>query len=503
MASDKQLIKDFKAHCAYVREATSGGFEPGEKAKQERIERAKKDVKFMVEHYFPHYATAECADFHIYFANKVKREQTFKGFAQWGRGLAKSVWVDVLLPFWLFINDEIHFMVLIGDNETKAKVLLSDLQAEFENNKRLIHDFGEEKIVGSWEKGDFKTKSGFIGKSLGMGQSVRGLRIGAQRPDYCVVDDIETKDINKSPKRQDETATWIERQLIPTMDGPTRRFIQANNRFAPRMIQTVLQEKHPGWFVHDVPAYNEVTYKPTWHQKYDDDYYKNLESDDEIGVLAARAEYNNKPHVEGKIFTDEQIQWAKLPRIDHFELIVGHWDVAYAGTPTSDFNAVRVWGLKDGKFYQIDSYVKQSKMKAAIQWMSQYQRSLPKSARIHWRFEAQFWNDEVERTIREVEAEARINLGLVKVDTPKGKKIDRILTLQPYYQNSRIYHNEKNKSHNDSQEGLAQLKGIEPGYSGHDDAPDADQQAIEYLSMFNRSMESPAILGERTHRDSW
>ena len=123
-------------------------------------------------------------------------------------------------------------------------------------------------------------------------------------------------------------------------------------------------------------------------------------------------------------------------------------------------------------------------MREALCWMADFQINLPDTVIVHWRFESQFWNDEVERTIREVEDQYRIKLNLVKVDTPRLKKYDRILTLQPYYQNGRIYFNSAKKSHHSTQTGIAQLLGIEPGYKTHDDAPDADEQAIKWLSSW-------------------
>jgi predicted phage terminase large subunit-like protein len=178
------------------------------------------------------------------------------------------------------------------------------------------------------------------------------------------------------------------------------------------------------------------------------------------------------------------IQFAKLPRLNSFEIIIGRWDVAYAGTPTSDFNAVRVWGLKNKRFYYIDGFVKQSKMKAAVEWMATFQKELPNTVIVHWGFEAQFWNDEVLRTIEEVEKEHQIVLNISKIERPKVRKYDRILSLHPYYQNGKIYYNEKLKHDSSCQIGIAQLKGIEPGYKGHDDAPDADEMSISELSKY-------------------
>lgn len=478
---DKIAQKRFLERIALIK-ASGGAIDPNETKDQklQRIEKAKKDFSFMVSYYFPHYATYETPDFHIEFNSMVKKDPLFKGFAEWGRGLAKSVDCDTLLPFWLWMNGDPMYQVIIGNSHKKAIQLLADLRAEMEGNPRINADFGEQKTQGSWEEGFFITKGGFIGQALGLGQSVRGLRVKNLRPTYIVADDCETKDTIKNEKRQDEVVDWILYDLIPTMDGNYRRFIYANNAAFPVMISKKLQELNPKWKVHRVAAYDPVTYKPRWKAKYNDNYYKTLE--EEIGILPVRAEFNNEPHLKGKIFTDEQLFWDKLPRMDHFECIVGHWDVAYSGSATGDYNAVRIWGLKNKKFYLIHCFVKKSKMRAAVEYIADFQENLPEGVRVHWRFESQFWNDEVERTIREVEESYLLDLRMTKVETPRIKKYDRIVSMHPYYQNGRIIWNVKLKSHPDTQVGMSQLFGIEPGYNGNDDAPDADEQCINYLS---------------------
>lgn len=497
MASNRDLLKRWNEHCAMVRASTSITFDESIAEKTVRIEHLKKDVKAMVEYYFPHYATAECAPFHIKFANAVKKNKRFKGHAEWGRGLAKSVWLDVIIPFWLWMNDEAHYVVVIGKNETAAAELLMDLQAEFESNMKIKSDFGDQKIVGSWEDGNFRTKSGFIGKSLGMGQSVRGLRVGSQRPDLCIWDDLDDRSLTKNPKRQREVADWIDRAVLGTMDGSIRRGMGANNKFAPNMIHDILRERHPNWFWHTVNAYNPVDYSPTWSTKYPPNYYREIEED--MGRLAALAEYNNTPHTEGTIFKEEQISWGKMPQIRSMKAIVGHWDIAYAGTATADFNAVKVWGYHDELYWYIEGFVKQTKMRAAVQYMCNVQKRF-KDIHVYWQFESQFWNDEVQRTIREVERQEGISLNLVKIDIPKGHKYDRILTLQPYYQNNRIRYNDKMKADNDTQVGIAHLMGIEPGYKTPDDSPDADQQAISRLSAMYKQANNTVILGKRKNK---
>ena len=498
--AEKQARDQYLEKVKFARAGSS--VNPFETPEEQRraIERAKKDVEFMVRRYLPHYATSQCADFQIRLANRVAREQQCRELVRWGRGLAKSVWCDLIIPLWLWMRGEKIYLVIVGNNYDKAEQLLGDIQSEFEGNPQLIHDFGEMKQRGSWELGDFKTADNrFIGKAIGMGESPRGLRIGNLRPNMIVPDDLEDKDTVKNPKRQDEVVTWIEKDLIPTMDGPIQRYMHPNNDFAPRTIQNQLEKRHPKWHVDQVKAYDKVTYAPAWHQKYDAGYYREREED--IGVLAAHAEYLHEPHVEGKVFTEKLFQWAPPPKWNALQLLVGHWDVAYSGN--NDYNAVPVWGLRGHQFWKMKSFCAQCKMEDAIRFMYDFENTLPQGVVIHWRVEEQFWNDPVRQAIDKVRDERGRWLNLAVAQRSKVKKFDRLMSMHPYYQNGRIWYNTNERYSAGFQESTSQLMGIEPGYNCHDDGPDADQQAVEYLAQFVTYTDNGStrveLGGERRH----
>ena len=478
---EKKLIDQYRKKLEAARNgAAVNPFEtPSEKAL--RIEALKKDVGKFVAYYFSRYATSESADFQIKLAKRVAANPKCMELVRWGRGLAKSVWSDLIIPLWLWTRGEKIYIVIVGNNETKASQLLSDIQVEFEANPRFRHDFGDQKLLGSWEKGDFQTKDGrFMGKALGMGQDPRGLRIGALRPNYIVADDLEDKDTVKNPKRQDEIVDWILGALIPCMDGPVRRYLHPNNDFAPRTIQNCLEKKSDKAHVDLVKAYDKATYKPAWYQKYDDDYYR--EQEEIIGIIPAHAEYLHEPRIQGKVFTEALFQYGKPPRIDHFTMLTAHWDVAYSGN--NDYNSVSVWGLNGRDFWKLKAFCKQCKMEEAVRFMFAYQESLPPSVMMQWRVEAQFWNDPVRQAIDKVVAEQGKWLNISIVQRSRANKFDRLMSMHPYYQNGRIYFNINEQYNNNFQTSTAQLMGIEPGYRTHDDGPDSDQQAVEYLAQF-------------------
>jgi len=495
---DKEAQKRYQALVKRITESNAVNAFESKNDQELRINACKADFKKAVETYFKHYAESETPSFHIRIARKVRRNPKYKGWLKWARGHAKSVVALVLLPLWLWMNGDIKFLVVVGQNESKAAILLGDLQAEFEHNQLLIHDFGVQKVTGSWEDSMFVTASGFKAKAIGMGQDPRGLRVGADRPDYIVADDWETKETAKNPRRQDEYAEWFLRGVIPSMDNKNRRVLIAQNHWTPRMIFSKIVEENKSWDIDRLDGYNPVTHEPTWKEKYERWFFKEVEG--EIGTIRALAEYNNTPHVEGKMFLDEYIQWSPLPRLKSMDAVIGRWDVAYGGTPTSDTSAIRIWGLKDGKKYLIDCFVKPAKLKMALQWIAMFQKNLPNGVAIQIGFESQFWNEEVYRNIKEVEDEHKIILNLTKIDRRTGNKYDHMMTMLPQYQNGRVYYNEKLKSHNDTQTGLAQLKGLEPGYKTKDDAPDADVYAFDHLDLFTSSKQSTHRIHKRESR---
>lgn len=449
------------------------------KEKEERIAHLKKDFKAMVKYYFPAYAESETPNFHVKHAKRMLKNRRIRVWTMWPRGHAKSVVNNLLIPFWLWMNGETRFFLIIGENQEKAELLLDDLRAEFEANEMIINDFGVQKTLGDWSSGSFSTKNGFIGKALGMGQSPRGIRVKNKRPDLIGGDDWENEQTVKNPKRQKALAKWFLGSILGTMDVGARRVTISQNKFADQMIFDLVTAENDTWIIDKVIAFDPATYETiAWKEKYDRQHWVDVIA--EMTLIIALAEYCHQPYVEGAEFKDEMIQWVKLPPLNKMDAIIGIWDVAHSASATADFNAVRLWGTKGGDKYLIDCYVKRSRKKGAIRWIAEVQKRSP--VNILFKYEAQFWNEDLQRDIKEVEEEVKYSLNLIKMERSTENKFNRIIsTLLPQYTNGRVYYNIKLKAHNDTQEGLKQLKGIEPGYSGKDDAPDADSYAFKEL----------------------
>src|SRR4030042_2344159 len=131
---DKIAFERYRAKIQRIRSGAPVNPLETEEEKKERIEAVKTDICLFVEYYLPHYATSKSASFQLRLAKRVAKKQVLYDLVRWGRGLAKSGWCDIMIPLWLWTRGDISYMVIVGNNFDKAKILLSDLQAEFEAN---------------------------------------------------------------------------------------------------------------------------------------------------------------------------------------------------------------------------------------------------------------------------------------------------------------------------------------------------------------------------------
>ena len=218
-AEQKAAIEKWKEHCREVQSMTEISLAVAKESPVERDKRIKRllsNYDEFCEYYFPHFLTLRDkttgevirtihnAPFHTKAAVKIKNTPNLKAVFKWPRGHAKSTHIGIFIPLWLIFQPKrlINFMVTVGKSEDSAVRLLGDLQAELEFNQKLIADFGEQKNLGSWIEGEFKTRGGAKFLAVGRGQSPRGLREREARPDYIVIDDLDDDELCRNEKRE-------------------------------------------------------------------------------------------------------------------------------------------------------------------------------------------------------------------------------------------------------------------------------------------------------------
>jgi phage terminase large subunit-like protein len=115
------------------------------------------------------------------------------------RGSGKSTIHFLVIPLWLAATGRRRFIAAFSESATQAELHLSTLKVELARNARLREDYPElcraGKMPGGGNVADNQglrvSANGFAFAARGIDASSLGLKVGDQRPDHLLFDDIE------------------------------------------------------------------------------------------------------------------------------------------------------------------------------------------------------------------------------------------------------------------------------------------------------------------------
>lgn len=495
---DKQqerLLAQYEKHCQHVAKATliALGEKPAEKAK--RMRELESDYIRWFEYYFPHYAKVKCAPYHKRLANRIIKNRKSKTLAEIYRSGAKSVHIDMGIPIFLMVKGELRFMLLIGETDPKGKQLLGDLQAELEFNQRFLNDYGRKFKKGDWADGDFYTTDGVRFKSLGFGMSPRGLREGAQRPDYIAVDDVDTKKHVNNDRLMREAVDYIMEEVMACFDAADdsiERFVFANNNFHKNSITNRLKQEFLAYIKQDkedgrasqyevisVAAVKDlVTFEPTWKEKATAEYWRNKYTKRPRSFLR---EYMHMHVQEGKIFKPEFFQWKKMLPLSRYDALVIYGDLSYKDQ--GDYKAFVMLGKLGRELHFIHVYLRQASRRNAAQWLYDlWERRKLYNYNVKVKIEGLFAMDEFVSEFDHEGDERGYHIPVIADKRGKANKYDRIESTEGYFERRWVFFNEDEKDHMDQRELIDQYLAFEKGSNANDDGPDAGHGAIDEVN---------------------
>jgi len=465
-----------------------------EKAK--RIKALLDDYDAFVSYYFPQWATSNCGDFHIKAANKTAREDKLMAVFEWARGHAKSTHFDIMIPLWLKAKGLLHVMVLVGKNEKNAQTLLADLQAELQNNRRYIADFGEQVMFGNWEEGRFATMDGCGFFALGRGQSPRGIRFRHNRPDYIVLDDVDDDELARNPDRVSKIYDWAMNALYFSMDMGRGRFITVGNRISQNSIIARMAENKEVYH-NKVNALNKDG-KPAWKEKYTKQEIEAVIN--KLGYRASQQELFNNPITEGAIFKRDWIRYENPPRINHFDAVVSYCDPSFKNSATSDYKAIITVGRKGKHYWILDAYVRKSSVNEMVRYWYDYHENLPTTATVTYYMEANFLQDLIFDEFQQEGVNRGWQFPIRPDKRKKPDKFARIEGISPLFERGLVLFADKLKKCHDTEILIEQLLSFEKGSRSHDDAPDALEGSIWMLNRSSRINRSNYRIQSRQQR---
>ena len=516
-AAEKKLaFEQWKEHCKRIQSITDTTVLANETPAQKdrRKERLLSNYAAFCEYYFPHFLTlrdkttgevvrtVHNAPFHNQAARKVMETPNLKAVFMWPRGHAKSTHFDIFMPLWLMLRPKrlINFMVVVGKSQDSANRLLGDIQAELEYNQRIIADFGQQKNLGLWTAGEFKTASGVKFLAVGRGQSPRGLREREARPDYIVIDDLDDDELCRNEKRVHDLTDWVKEALFGALDVGRGRFLMVGNLISKTSVLANIAATR-GVFVSKVQAIDKNG-EPVWKEKWTKEDAQ--EYRDFVGYRAWEKEMMHNPIVDGTIFRADWIRYKPMPSLRKYDMLICYTDPSFKSTTANDYKASRLWGKLGNELHLIDCYVRQDTVGGMVRWLYDlYERTRDKVAILFF-MEANFMQDVI---LDEFAVEGNLRgyqLPIMPDKRKKPEKIQRIEAVSPLWERGFVFYNEKLKDSPDMQVGIEQTLALERGSRVHDDAPDADEGAIWILQRNARQESFQPVFGKRpTAKNSW
>ncbi len=485
---ERELLEEWNAHKQLIKKGQPRR-DPKESARdrQLRIDKARLDYAFFAREYFPHYVSSEVPWFHKALADQVLADPHIKAIVEWYRGAAKSVLTDVLLPLWLMVQEECQLkcMVVVGVNETAAIRLLNDVKAELEFNEYFCSEFGIGKKTGDWADKQFSASNGSMFVALGMGQSVRGLRKGQDRPDYLVIDDVDDLETSRNPERITRMCEWIERSVLGVFTAKRSRFFIVNNRIAEDQVMSRMCERKPHWHHSQVKAL-DADGNPTWPEEHPAVYWVAKRID--VGEAAWLTEYMLDPVTEGRRFSDKWIGW-KAIKPEEALRIVAYIDPSWRNTATSDHKAVKVWVQLSGtRKHLLRAFNRKAEDDEMVEWcygVFEELREWPVVPEFY--LEGIFMQDDHLQEFHRFALERGYHLPIVPDMRRKPQKESRIASMIPTYRRGIVTYEETQRTDADMMLSVQHLKLWDVGAKLPDDSPDADESAwhiIDHVVSF-------------------
>lgn len=247
------------------------------------------------------------------------------------RETGKSTWWFLILPLWGAANGVIRFAVAFANADSQATGHLATFKRELEHNALLRADFPElctpaRKQSGGAvadRQGMLHTQAGFVFAAKGVDSATLGLKVGEQRPDLLIFDDVEPHEAQYSPEQAKKRLSTITDALFPlnvrarvvmvgtvTMPGSIMHQLvkAANGTLEPEEADWIADEKLQPH--HHVPIVTEEdgTERSMWPEKWPLDWLLSIRH-----TRSYAKNYLNDPlGMDGDYWTSDDFRYGTL-----------------------------------------------------------------------------------------------------------------------------------------------------------------------------------------------
>ena len=455
-----------------------------------------------IKFFYPGYAKYEFAPFQKRAIKRILANDEWFEVLSWSRELAKST-ITMFIVSYLVLTGRKKNIIITSNSKDNAVRLLDPYRVNFEANQRIIAYYGKQQSLGNWTADEFITKGGAAFRAIGAGQSPRGSRNEAIRPDVLLVDDFDTDEDCKNSDIINKRWEWWEKALYPTrsVSEPTL-IIFCGNLIAKDCCVKRAGEMADHWDIVNIRDKNGVS---SWPEKNsEEDIDRTLSK---ISKKTVQGEYYNNPISEGEIFTN--ITYGKVPPLSKFKFLVAYGDPAPGegkGKKGKSFKTVSLLGKLNGKLYVIKTFLDKALNSEFIDWYVKLLDFVGGKTNVYCYMENNklqdpFFQQVFKPLVAKVRKERNISLYIRGDEEKKTEKATRIeANLEPMNRDGNLILNEAEKDNPHMKELEDQFKLFTLTLKYPADGPDAVEGGNRIIDKTLRNSEPATTQSRRSQR---
>jgi hypothetical protein len=139
------------------------------------------------------------------------------------RDTGKSTWMLFILPLWAAAHGHVKFAAVFADSGPQAEMHLGTFRKEVDQNTALRRDFPDLCTAGRRPSGASESDAkhmviranGFVFAAKGIDASSLGMKVGSQRPDLLLLDDVEPDEAQYSVYQAGKRLKTITDAILP------------------------------------------------------------------------------------------------------------------------------------------------------------------------------------------------------------------------------------------------------------------------------------------------
>ncbi len=328
--------------------------------KREQLE---KDKIAWIQFFFSEYCSYPFAPFHRRAIKRLTENMEWYEVLSWSRELAKSTIVMFVIMY-LVLTGRKRNVLIVSNSHTNAERLLRPYKNAFEKNQLLKDYYGNLREFGKWTSDEFSLTTGATFRALGAGESPRGTREDANRPDAIIVDDYDTDEDCRNPDIVKQKWDWFENALFPTRSvSEDLLVVFCGNVIANNCCVVNASKKADNWEVINI---RDAKGKSTWPEKNSEERIRRIEM--KVSTKAFQQEYMNNPLSEGDVF--KQMVYGECPPLKRLQFAIAYGDPAPSNSKNkaSSFKALWLIGYLEGKFYVYYGFLDHVTNEEFVEW---------------------------------------------------------------------------------------------------------------------------------------